>query len=223
VNGDGYVDGFDIEGFFQLRGTSEQVVPSVRYTWDAENRLTALAPATDNWVVGDWKLEFAYDFAGRRVQRKASRFDGVAWVLVEDRKFVYDGWLLLMELDGLNGDAITREYTWGLDVGSAGILPANARGGAGGIGGLLAADDTGGAAPTRGDPAFIYFYDGHGNVGQLVETTAGDNYGTLAATYEYDPYGNIVVRDTNDDGNWLDEAGSYAHANPFRFSTKYWM
>jgi YD repeat-containing protein len=83
----------------------------VKYTWDAENRLTAIAPATDNWT-----LEFAYDFAGRRMERKASQYDGDTWVLLEDRKFVYDGWLVLLELDGLNADAVTRAYTWGLDV-----------------------------------------------------------------------------------------------------------
>jgi RHS repeat-associated protein len=35
--------------------------------------------------------------------------------------------------------------------------------------------------------------------------------GSLAATYEYDAYGNVVT-----------QSGTYAAANPLRFSTKYW-
>ena len=31
-------------------------------------------------------------------------------------KFVYDGWRVIMELDGLNSDAISRKHTWGLDL-----------------------------------------------------------------------------------------------------------
>ncbi|MCP4109682.1 MAG: hypothetical protein GY749_29880 [Desulfobacteraceae bacterium] len=33
-----------------------------------------------------------------------------------------------------------------------------------------------------------YFYDANGNVGQLVNATDG----SIAAHYEYDPFGNII-------------------------------
>jgi RHS repeat-associated protein len=49
-----------------------------------------------------------------------------------------------------------------------------------------------------------YFYDGNGNVGQVV-----NEIGTIIARYEYDPFGNIVNGVSPDD------------SNPFRFSTKY--
>jgi hypothetical protein len=48
---------------------------------------------------------------------------------------------MLLELDGLNENAVLKKYTWGLDlagsVGQSSALPAALQG-AGGIGGLLA-------------------------------------------------------------------------------------
>lgn len=44
-------------------------------------------------------------------------------------KFIYHESLLVLELDGLDSDAVLRKYTWG--CGLSGTL-----GGAGGIGGL---------------------------------------------------------------------------------------
>ena len=73
----------------------------------------------------------------------------------------------------------------------------------------LAAYDTAGTTTTTDDRTFLFFYDANGNVGQLVGTTSGANHGTLAAKYEYDPYGNAIVA-----------SGTYATANPYRFSTK---
>ena len=51
-----------------------------------------------------------------------------------------------------------------------------------------------------------YGLDGNGNVGQLVNAADG----VIAASYEYDPYGNTTVAD-----------GVLAGENPFRFSSKY--
>ncbi|MGQ9652424.1 MAG: RHS repeat-associated core domain-containing protein, partial [Phycisphaerae bacterium] len=50
---------------------------------------------------------------------------------------------------------------------------------------------------------------GHGNVGQVLDATNTGNI-TLAAHYEYDPYGNVIH-----------SSGPYKDANPFRFSTKW--
>ncbi len=110
-----------------------------------------------------------------------------------------------MVLDGY-GDSI-RKYTWGLDL--SGTIH-----GAGGIGGLLAVEET----AAQGSPGYWFFYDGNGNVGQImyVDNLSGDP----AAKYEYDPYGNIIGPDHDADGDWRDDAGPYALANPFRFSTK---
>jgi len=64
---------------------------------------------------------------------------------------------------------------------------------------------------------YLYFYDGNGDVGQMVEWRPDltDPPGAwaserLVAHYEYDPYGNITA-----------QFGYYAASNPIRFSTKY--
>ncbi len=84
---------------------------------------------------------------------------------------------------------------------------------AGGIGGLLAVcdpNDPCDPADTVGD--FVYTYEANGNVGQLIGLTPTSwNASTvMVARYEYDPYGKVTQ-----------SAGSYAAANPFRFSTKW--
>ena len=106
--------------------------------------------------------------------------------------------------------AILRKYTWGLDL--SGTIH-----GAGGIGGLLACVETQG----EHEGTYWYFYDANGNVGQLVKTIK-DGQGnitgvesTLAARYEYDPYGNPIPIPQPPG------PGPYADLNPFRFSTKW--
>ena len=64
---------------------------------------------------------------------------------------------------------------------------------------------------------YIYLYDGHGNVGQLLDLTPTTwNASTvMVARYEYDPYGRV-----------LNQLGTFANpdtnGNPFQFSTKYY-
>ncbi len=180
---------------------------------------------------GDKKVEFKYDYLGRRVQKKVWTRQSGEWVLTDVRKFVWSGWLMLVELEGDTGDppvdTVMRKYTWGLDLaglnGGGGSLngggPASSRSleGAGGIGGLLAMQAPG-AGPGAGDLNAVYTYDANGNVGQLVAwapeltTPPGEwSAGRLLAHYEYDPYGGVTA-----------QSGTYAAANPVRFSTKYW-
>ncbi|MCP4398420.1 MAG: RHS repeat-associated core domain-containing protein, partial [bacterium] len=86
----------------------------------------------------------------------------------------------------------STEYSvWGLDL--SGSLQ-----GAGGIGGLLLRNTDSGS--------FLYLYDANGNVDQLVNAADG----SLAAHYEYDPFGKLLAA-----------SGPEADNNPFRFSTKY--
>ncbi len=73
--------------------------------------------------------------------------------------------------------------------------------GAGGIGGLLFVKQYGTDGGT-----FFSCYDGNGNITAMVKATDG----TAAAKYEYSPYGEVLTA-----------TGTYAAANPFRFSTKY--
>jgi RHS repeat-associated protein len=115
-------------------------------------------------------------------------------------KYVYDGWNVVLVLDDEN--VTQRKYTWGLDL--SGTIH-----GAGGIGGLLVAMHTQGTTVTTDDQKYWFFYDANGNVGQVVDGTDLNNI-TIAAKYEYDPYGNLIA-----------SSGPYKDANPFRFSTKW--
>ncbi len=72
--------------------------------------------------------------------------------------------------------------------------------GAGGIGGLIA------ALGRQTGNVHYYFHDANGNVGQLVNAADG----SIAAHYEYDPYGNETVAD-----------GPEAVNNVYRFGTKF--
>jgi hypothetical protein len=188
------------------------------YTWDGENRLVRVAPASPP-ADGSVMVEFAYDYLGRRVQKRVSTRTGGQWSLTLHRRYVWDGWLVLMELDGLGGAGVppVRKYTWGLDLaglngGGTGILPVNVAAGlstgrlgdagygasalqsAGGIGGLLAVQDTSGTPSDPNDDLnYVYAYDGNGNVGQLIDWShdPNDPNGAIVARYQYDPYGNI--------------------------------
>jgi hypothetical protein len=111
------------------------------YAWDAENRLVAVVPLAPQ--AGDKRVEFAYDYLGRRVEKRVSTWNKYSnppdWEVTLKRRFLWagggtGGWLMLMELDGLDDNAVLRKHTWGLDLaGQAGSL--NSLESAGGIGG----------------------------------------------------------------------------------------
>jgi len=134
---------------------------SVAYTWDQEDRLTMISNGVN-------RTEFIYNGSGFVVERR----DFQSEILQDVRRFVYDGSLLLAELDGSNN--VVCSYLHGLDLTST-------IDGAGGAGGVLSCD--GGATNTS-----YYFYDGRGNVVDVLDP--GD---TLIAHYEYDPFGGILA------------------------------
>ncbi|MGB9626295.1 MAG: RHS repeat-associated core domain-containing protein [Phycisphaerae bacterium] len=165
----------------------------------------------------DRKLVFGYDYMGRRVRKQVFTWDtGMSeWntTPAEDLRFVYDGWNVVETLtpnpEPPHDLMVVQKYTWGLDLSGLGAvapasLPANGMHGAGGIGGLLAVEDI--AAGGGSSNSYWFFYDGNGNVGQVIR--ASDR--GIAARYEYDPYGGTLVA-----------TGEYAAANPLRFSTKW--
>lgn len=163
------------------------------YTYDGENRLVKMTALSAAQSAGfqNRTLEFQYDYMGRRIQKHA--VNAMAGTDVTLR-FAYDGWNLVAEYS-VSGStlALARSYTWGLDVtGSASAT--------GGVGALLQVVDHGAGQ------SFGVSYDGNGNVATLVNLADG----TLGATYEYSPYGEL-----------LRSAGDYASTNPFRFSTKF--
>ncbi len=181
------------------------------YYWDLENRLSFVVAKTPG--EGAKYCQYDYDYMNRRIRKRTYNWDPSAnnnegaWETSPsaDTRFVYDGWNLLMEIDALNSNAILRKYTWGLDL--SGTMQ-----GAGGIGGLLAAYDSRGTSSPNDDKNFLYFDDANGNVGQSMDLFDG----SIAARYEYDPYGNNLLDQTN-----TTQSGTYATTNPFRFSTKY--
>ncbi|MBK9128169.1 MAG: RHS repeat-associated core domain-containing protein [Phycisphaerales bacterium] len=220
INGDGVLSWDDIDPYIAQLGTAGR-----KFEWDAENRLIRVGPLHATPAAGDVKVEYAYDYLGRRIERRKYTWQTASppasWTLAESTRYVWSDWLLLMELDGLQGNAVLRKYTWGLDLsglngagasGGAGVLPAGLTG-AGGIGGLLAVYDTNGTTtgqnPEADDMAYAYLYNANGDVGQVVDPNAASAAASLVARYEYDPYGGVAAL-----------SGSYAARNAMRFSTK---
>ncbi|MFN0138001.1 MAG: RHS repeat-associated core domain-containing protein [Phycisphaerae bacterium] len=183
-----------------------------KYTWGAENRLIAYEPLVPQ--SGSKRVEFGYDYMSRRTEKRVYTHNGSAWATTpsEHKRFVWNGWLMLLEIDETAGTpptiAVRRKQAWGLDLaGQHG--GGNSLESAGGIGGLLSIYDTVGTGSTGDDRSFALLYDANGNVGQLLELTAGTNYGAVAAAYEYDAYGNRI-----------NTPASGEYEQPWRFSTK---
>ena len=112
-------------------------------------------------------LEFNYDYMGRRIEKKVFNSN----VLAKHLKFVYDGYKLIAEVDGMNNNAQLRRYTWnapetGLDT-------------------PLAVYDVA--------TATSYFYRTDANRNVIALTNASG----LKAWYEYSPFG-VTLTATGD-------------------------
>jgi RHS repeat-associated protein len=180
-------EGYDLDGN-QLRDGRWN------YTWDGENLLTKLESLANAPSGSKRRLEFEYDWQGRRIKKKVTNLDTSSVLL--DTKFLYDGWNLIAELNATN-NAVIRSYMWGLDL-------SGAMQGAAGVGGLLVVNDT-------ANGVNFAAYDGNGNVAALVKGTDG----TISAQYEYGPFA---------DGPFAEPirvTGPMGKANPIRFSSKY--
>ncbi len=133
-------------------------------TWDAENRLTS---ATANGAT----TTYQYDAQSRRIAQGT----GSASTL-----WIYDGWnpVTVYSSSLSTGNYLLKtSFTWGTDL-------SGSFQGAGGVGGLLSATDHS-ALPTD---HFFPTYDGNGNVSEYLDAT-----GSIAAHYEYDPFGRTVI------------------------------
>jgi RHS repeat-associated protein len=198
------------------------------YTWDAENRLATMETRSDlpmlTWGLDFLKIEFDYDYLGRRVQKRVYRKmigtpgdpatqsiqeGGTAGTTMVTQDSVEGGTVPLYTLitsrqyvwDGwlciaeiIGREDLKRSHTWGVDL-------SGSQQGVGGVGGLvflLDRDDT-------TDEVYHCFYDGNGNLMSLR-----DDSQAIAAQYDYGPFGELLTA-----------RGDYAAENPYRFSTKY--
>jgi RHS repeat-associated protein len=134
-------------------------------TYDAENRIKT-AKYTDSSSVLH-KTEYYYNgFGLLSVMRK---YDG--GVLTSTTRYLRAGFLPVQERDASN--AVTREYTWGLNYG-------------GGIGGLLNLKQK---DENQIWKDYSYLYDGKGNIVALIDPSQ-----VVAASYAYDPYGRLMKK-----------------------------
>src|SRR4051794_2702850 len=96
--------------------------------WDGENRLISMESQGDAPAGSKLKLEFAYDWQWRRIQKLVSTNNGSGYGPLYTNRFSYDGWSLLATLSPIS--QFQSSFVWGLDL--SGSLQ-----GAGGVGGLL--------------------------------------------------------------------------------------
>ena len=128
--------------------------------YDAENRLSSIEYIDSGGILH--KAAYSYDgndFLVRKIEYENS-------VIVNDLRFIRDGFLPLQERDG--ADNVVKEYLWGLNLG-------------GGIGGLLNLKQEG--------QDYSYIYDGKGNVTALLDLNQ-----VVIQAYGYDPFGTLLSK-----------------------------
>ena len=131
------------------------------YAWNGENRLIR-AESSDTLV------EMAYDYMGRRVEKKVSSkglFTFYNWNVDKHYKFAYDGYKLIAVYDAANNNALLMTFTWqpesvGLDVPVSMTYDGN---------------------------TYYYVTDGNKNVTGLL-----DQAGNRVAEYVYGPFGQLL-------------------------------
>ena len=164
-----------------------------KYSWDSHGRLTGVESVEAVPEAARLRLAFSYDTRGRRLAKRVRRWNSSlhAYGAEEVRRYVYDDWRLVAELDRTN--RLVRAYLWGPDA-------SPTREALAGTGALLAILE---AATGK---VYLVVPDGAGQVRALVDAEDG----TVAARYDYAPFGEL-----------LRATGPMAGKNPFRFSTKY--
>jgi RHS repeat-associated protein len=141
------------------------------FVYDAENRMVSSTPIVPS--VNSNKVEFKYDYMGRRVEKKVYSWSGTEWQLSKTEKFVYDGTVPLAVFDASNN--LKESYLYGEDI--SGSLQAT-----GGIGGLIAVKDASGT--------YLPCFDGSGNIVAYIDASNS----AKVAEIEYGPDGRQIVK-----------------------------
>ena len=117
------------------------------YTWNGENRLiTAVddVDSSDSDTNGDKKVEFDYDYQGRRFEKIASTHNGTTWVVDTTEVYAYDNWNNIATFNA--SDVLQTSRLWGEE-------------------GLLAEDD--------GTDVYLTIFDGNRNIMGYVDASDG--------------------------------------------------
>jgi len=149
---------YDLDGNMTTGFTPEGY--PITMTYDAQNRMTSAQYADGNSVTH----RNEYNYAGNSLLAELKKYD--AGALSNTTKYLRSGFLPMQERDAAN--TVSREYTWGLNLG-------------GGIGGLLNLK--------QGGADYSYLYDGKGNVSALIDSSQN-----LVASYAYDPFGRLMSK-----------------------------
>jgi len=128
------------------------------YTWNGENRLIRAV----NSATGV-KLEFGYDYMGRRIFKKV--YSGE--ILEKHLSFVYDGYKLIEERNALDSNVAVRKYVWQPEI--------------------LDRDVPLTVYDVASDKTYYYHTDANKNVTEL-----SDESGNVVAHYEYSPFGSLT-------------------------------
>ena len=172
------------------------------YTWNAENRLiemqsrTGFQPVTAEGDPSAFRLVFAYDYQGRRYFKQVLQRITNNWELITETKFLWSGNHIIQEQITNNQElrTTTQSYTWGL---SDHLLS-------------LVSDPPITNNSITNNSLFLYSHDANKNVSALISTTDG----SLAASTDYDPFGNILSETVSPQAPSL-------KTQAFRFSNEY--
>lgn len=139
------------------------------YTWNGENRMIQ-AVKTD-----DTKIEFKYDFMGRRFEKKKYSWVSSAWQLDSTEKYVWNGYNIVAIYNA--STTLQKTMLYGLDI-NGGLQTA------GGVGGLVLVNDV------VNSKNYLPVYDGNGNVRVYLDSSDGSK----VAEYDYSPGTNFTFK-----------------------------
>ena len=141
-----------------------------------QSKSSAVAAGAPNQAI-----DYTYDFRSRRIGRKCVTTAGSSSTTTETR-CLHDGWNCVAEFPPLETGSLKLDtpYVWPVDLSST-------LQGAGGVGGLLSVRLITGS---QRDITLLPAYDANGSI-----IAWSDTAGRVARRQDYDPFGNLVIRE----------------------------